>query len=41
MDNFSKIKAAKFDIIELKDFLVQQEEVDQGWDPKINLMVVN
>jgi desulfoferrodoxin (superoxide reductase-like protein) len=40
MSNFPKIKAAKFDIIELKDFLVQQEDLDQGWDPKLNLMVV-
>lgn len=40
MNNFPKIKAAKFDIIELKDYLLSEEAMDQGLEPKTNLLLM-
>lgn len=40
MSNFPKIKSVKFDIVELKDHLLQEENSDQGIDPKTNLLLM-
>lgn len=41
MSNFSKIRAAKFDIVQLRDFLVTEQSADQeGGDVKTNILVM-
>lgn len=40
MSNFPKIKSAKFDIRELRDFLTQEQTSVDGLDPKTNVLVM-
>lgn len=40
MSNFSKIKAVKYDVVELKDYILEEESLDQGVDPKTNVLLM-
>lgn len=39
MSNFPKIKTAKFDVVQLKQFLVHEQSTGEGVDPKTNILL--